>query len=288
MRRSSSSSPSSAARPRRLSWSVSISSPPSSATEALREVPQEAQHPPADPAPRGRGRRRRPASGATPPSARRSRLPRRGPRGCRHRRRRPRARPTRSGPPRARRSRRRPPGARRGASGAPGPGRARRPGPDPGPFPGQGGDPKGTAKLAKERAASHERTSGCESAGIERSRPRGARKRVLASGSATRVASAAAVATGMEKDPPGGERSEAMPEKKVIAVVGATGAQGGGLVRAILDDPSGGFAARGITRNTRSDRARASPEPARRSSAPTSTTPRASWRRSPGPTAPSA
>jgi uncharacterized protein YbjT (DUF2867 family) len=61
----------------------------------------------------------------------------------------------------------------------------------------------------------------------------------------------------MEKDPPGGERSEAMPEKKVIAVVGATGAQGGGLVRAILDDPSGGFAARGITRNTRSDKARA-------------------------------
>ena len=48
-----------------------------------------------------------------------------------------------------------------------------------------------------------------------------------------------------------------MAEKKVIAVVGATGAQGGGLVRAILADPSGGFAARAITRNTRSDKARA-------------------------------
>ncbi len=31
-----------------------------------------------------------------------------------------------------------------------------------------------------------------------------------------------------------------MPDGKVIAVVGATGAQGGGLVRAILNDPSGG------------------------------------------------
>ena len=40
-----------------------------------------------------------------------------------------------------------------------------------------------------------------------------------------------------------------MAEKKVIAVVGATGAQGGGLVRAILADPDGGFAARAITRD---------------------------------------
>ncbi|MBK6404714.1 MAG: NmrA/HSCARG family protein [Holophagales bacterium] len=48
-----------------------------------------------------------------------------------------------------------------------------------------------------------------------------------------------------------------MAEKRVIAVVGATGAQGGGLVRAILADPSGGFAARAITRNTRSDKAQA-------------------------------
>ena len=40
-----------------------------------------------------------------------------------------------------------------------------------------------------------------------------------------------------------------MSERKVIAVVGATGAQGGGLVRAILSDPSGGFAARVLTRD---------------------------------------
>ena len=37
--------------------------------------------------------------------------------------------------------------------------------------------------------------------------------------------------------------------KKTIAVVGATGAQGGGLIRAILADPSGGFAARALTRD---------------------------------------
>lgn len=40
-----------------------------------------------------------------------------------------------------------------------------------------------------------------------------------------------------------------MPEKKIIAVIGATGAQGGGLVRTILADRSGGFAVRAITRN---------------------------------------
>src|SRR5437868_9687481 len=46
-------------------------------------------------------------------------------------------------------------------------------------------------------------------------------------------------------------------EKKIIAVVGATGAQGGGLVRAILDDKHGGFAARAITRDPNSDKAKA-------------------------------
>ena len=35
-----------------------------------------------------------------------------------------------------------------------------------------------------------------------------------------------------------------MAVKKIIAVVGATGAQGGGLVRAILSDVSSGFTAR--------------------------------------------
>lgn len=44
---------------------------------------------------------------------------------------------------------------------------------------------------------------------------------------------------------------------KTIAVVGATGAQGGGLVRAILADPDGGFAARALTRNPASDSAKA-------------------------------
>jgi len=48
-----------------------------------------------------------------------------------------------------------------------------------------------------------------------------------------------------------------MPEKKIIAVVGATGAQGGGLVRAILADKSGSFAARAITRDPNSEKAKA-------------------------------
>ena len=48
-----------------------------------------------------------------------------------------------------------------------------------------------------------------------------------------------------------------MSEQKIIAVVGATGAQGGGLVRAILADPSGGFAARAITRDPATDKAKA-------------------------------
>src|SRR6185436_7630606 len=47
-----------------------------------------------------------------------------------------------------------------------------------------------------------------------------------------------------------------MSSKKIIAVVGATGAQGGGLVRAILADPNGPFTARAITRDVNSDKAR--------------------------------
>ena len=48
-----------------------------------------------------------------------------------------------------------------------------------------------------------------------------------------------------------------MADKKIIAVVGATGAQGGGLVRAILADKSGEFAVRAITRDPKSDKAKA-------------------------------
>ncbi|AYA36258.1 NmrA/HSCARG family protein [Hymenobacter oligotrophus] len=47
-----------------------------------------------------------------------------------------------------------------------------------------------------------------------------------------------------------------MSVKKTIAVFGATGAQGGGLARAILNDPQSGFAVRAITRNPDSDKAR--------------------------------
>lgn len=47
-----------------------------------------------------------------------------------------------------------------------------------------------------------------------------------------------------------------MADKKIIAVIGATGAQGGGAVRAILNDKSGEFAIRAITRNANSEKAR--------------------------------
>src|SRR5437867_13030353 len=48
-----------------------------------------------------------------------------------------------------------------------------------------------------------------------------------------------------------------MADKKIIAVVGATGTQGGGLSRAILADPNGGFAVRAITRDPNKDNAKA-------------------------------
>jgi uncharacterized protein YbjT (DUF2867 family) len=48
-----------------------------------------------------------------------------------------------------------------------------------------------------------------------------------------------------------------MAQRKVIAVVGATGAQGGGLVRAILAEAQREFAVRALTRNPHSEKARA-------------------------------
>ena len=49
-----------------------------------------------------------------------------------------------------------------------------------------------------------------------------------------------------------------MPEQqKIIAVVGATGAQGSGLVRAILADREGGFKVRALTRDPSSDKGKA-------------------------------
>jgi uncharacterized protein YbjT (DUF2867 family) len=47
-----------------------------------------------------------------------------------------------------------------------------------------------------------------------------------------------------------------MADKKIIAVVGATGAQGGGLARAILADRSSQFAVRALTRNVEGGKAR--------------------------------
>lgn len=48
-----------------------------------------------------------------------------------------------------------------------------------------------------------------------------------------------------------------MADRKIIAVVGATGAQGGGLVRAIASDPDKTFVARALTRDANSDKAKA-------------------------------
>ncbi len=48
-----------------------------------------------------------------------------------------------------------------------------------------------------------------------------------------------------------------MADKKIIAVAGATGAQGGGMCRAILNDKDSEFAVRALTRNPNSDKAKA-------------------------------
>jgi len=46
-------------------------------------------------------------------------------------------------------------------------------------------------------------------------------------------------------------------DKKVIAILGATGAQGGALARAILNDPKSEFAVRAVVRDPKSDKAQA-------------------------------
>jgi uncharacterized protein YbjT (DUF2867 family) len=53
------------------------------------------------------------------------------------------------------------------------------------------------------------------------------------------------------------EKKADRTDKKIIAVVGATGAQGGGLVNAILKDKKGPFAVRAITRDPNSAKAKA-------------------------------
>jgi uncharacterized protein YbjT (DUF2867 family) len=51
-------------------------------------------------------------------------------------------------------------------------------------------------------------------------------------------------------------KTKYMPQKKIISVFGATGAQGGGLVHAIVNDPDSEFAVRAITRDPNSDKAK--------------------------------
>lgn len=47
-----------------------------------------------------------------------------------------------------------------------------------------------------------------------------------------------------------------MSTKKIVAILGATGAQGGGLANAILSDPDSDFSVRALTRDTGSDKAK--------------------------------
>ena len=47
-----------------------------------------------------------------------------------------------------------------------------------------------------------------------------------------------------------------MAQKQVVVVVGATGMQGNGLVRAILADPASGFSVRALTRDVNADKAK--------------------------------
>ena len=47
-----------------------------------------------------------------------------------------------------------------------------------------------------------------------------------------------------------------MTQKKIITVFGATGAQGGGLAHAILNDPNSEFSVRAVTRDPNSDKAK--------------------------------
>lgn len=47
-----------------------------------------------------------------------------------------------------------------------------------------------------------------------------------------------------------------MAEKKIIAVMGATGMQGGSLVRAIINDPEKEFIPRAVVRDISSDKAK--------------------------------
>jgi uncharacterized protein YbjT (DUF2867 family) len=48
-----------------------------------------------------------------------------------------------------------------------------------------------------------------------------------------------------------------VPDKKILVIMGATGAQGGGLARSVAADKGGPFAARGITRKPDSEKAKA-------------------------------
>lgn len=109
-----------------------------------------------------------------------------------------------------------------------------------------------TKKTARKRKATtaKRRTSTTKS---KRKAP--ARKSRRAPATATRKTPATAKRGASAKTTARAPAARATP-RRIIAVLGATGAQGGGLARAILRDPEGGFAVRAITRDPDSPKAR--------------------------------
>ncbi|MDA0705902.1 MAG: NmrA family NAD(P)-binding protein, partial [Proteobacteria bacterium] len=85
-----------------------------------------------------------------------------------------------------------------------------------------------------------------ETVAVKKKARKVAKKRSIAKKKAKKVA---------KKKPATKKKAKKKTTKPIIVVTGATGAQGGGLVRAILADPKRSFAVRAVTRNKKSERA---------------------------------
>jgi uncharacterized protein YbjT (DUF2867 family) len=126
---------------------------------------------------------------------------------------------------------------------------------------------KTTARKTKTAAGKRKKAAAVKKKPVARKKAaKVARKKPVAKKKATKVAKKKPVAkkkvTKVAKKKPVTKKKVASPSKAaaatkpIIVVTGATGAQGGGLVRAILEDKNRTFAVRAVTRNTKSNRAR--------------------------------